>query len=63
LVASVVFAQGLHIASMQIPFMQSLLRVKPVSLREWLIVAALSLLLLLIMEIYKAANRKFKFSA
>ncbi|MCX8094491.1 MAG: HAD-IC family P-type ATPase, partial [Candidatus Goldbacteria bacterium] len=56
LVASVIIAQGIHIISMQIPFMQQLLRIQPVSIKEWLIVACLSFVLLFTMEIFKAIN-------
>ena len=56
LVGSVVIAQGIHIISMQIPFMQSLLRIQPVSVKEWIIVAGLSLILLFTMELFKMIN-------
>jgi magnesium-transporting ATPase (P-type) len=35
LVFGVLAAQGIHILAMQVPFMQNLLRVEPISLQEW----------------------------
>lgn len=58
LVGSVIIAQGIHVASMQIPFMQSLLRVEPVKLKEWLIVAGMALVLLFTMEIFKVVKNR-----
>ncbi len=59
-VLSVILGQGIHILSMQIPFMQSLLRIQPVSVKEWIIVALLALFLLLTMEIFKIIYNKNK---
>ncbi len=53
LVAGVLVAQGIHILSMHLPFMQTILRIEPITIFEWLEVFALALPLLLIMEIYK----------
>ena len=60
LVASVIIAQGIHIISMYIPFMQELLRLEPVSIKEWGIVAVLSLVLLFAIEIFKFIKGKRK---
>lgn len=53
LIASVILAQGLHIVCMSIPFMQDLLSIEPITIKQWVIVAAISLALLLTMEIFK----------
>ncbi|MFW6210899.1 MAG: cation-translocating P-type ATPase, partial [bacterium] len=53
LVIGVIIAQGIHIVSMQIPVMQDLLRLEPVSMKEWIVVAGLAMLLLATMEIFK----------
>jgi hypothetical protein len=53
LVAGVIAAQLLHVASMQLPFMQDLLKIKPVTLKEWGIALGLALTLLIVMEIFK----------
>lgn len=57
LIAGVVLLQAVHIASMHIPFMQKILGVSHVSMKEWLVFAALSSLILWGMEIFKAKNR------
>ncbi|HDT14631.1 MAG TPA: HAD family hydrolase, partial [Firmicutes bacterium] len=58
LVIGVIIAQGIHIVSMQIPFMQELLRLQPVSPAEWGIVAAMALILLISMEVFKMIKSK-----
>jgi len=50
---AIIAAQGIHIISMHVPFMQSLLRVEPVSLSEWLKLLASASLILVVMEIFK----------
>jgi P-type Ca2+ transporter type 2C len=59
LVFGVIAAQGLHISTLYIPFMQRILGTSPVSLIEWIILASLAATILLIMEIFKLINRKF----
>ncbi len=54
----VLLAQGLHILSMHVPFMQQILRLEPITPFEWLEVFVLSLLLLFVMETYKMIIRK-----
>ncbi len=49
-------AQGLHILAMFTPPFQRLLRTGPVALHEWLIPFAMASLVLLTMEIFKAAK-------
>ncbi|HMO57274.1 MAG TPA: cation-translocating P-type ATPase C-terminal domain-containing protein, partial [Roseiflexaceae bacterium] len=56
LIGGVFAALGLHLLSMQLPFMQSLLRVAPVSFAEFGILFALALSVLLVMEIFKLLN-------
>jgi magnesium-transporting ATPase (P-type) len=53
LVVGVVAALGLHLLSMQIPFMQSLLRVEPVSPAEFFYLFLLASTILVVMEIFK----------
>ncbi|MBX2965956.1 MAG: HAD-IC family P-type ATPase [Cyclobacteriaceae bacterium] len=50
---SIIVAQGIHILSMHIPFMQNLLNVEPVSLSEWLKLLATASIILVVMEVYK----------
>lgn len=50
---SIIVAQGIHILSMHIPFMQNLLNVEPVSLSEWLKLLATASIILVVMELYK----------
>ena len=58
LVFGVLIAQGIHILSMQIPFMQSLLRIEPITLKEWLYVLALAVPILITVEIFKFVTRR-----
>ncbi len=53
---AILAAQGLHILSMHLPFMQEILRLAPITLSEWLKVFVLALPVLLVMEIYKKIN-------
>jgi magnesium-transporting ATPase (P-type) len=53
LVFGVLAAQGIHILSMQIPFMQSTLRIEPVTFNEWLYLIALAVPMILVMELFK----------
>lgn len=58
LVFGVLLAQGLHILSMQLPFMQKVLKIEPISFNEWLIVLVLAIPILISMEVYKFVNKK-----
>ena len=60
LIFGVLIAQGLHILSMQIPFMQNVLRVEPITLFEWAEVLILAVPLLLVMEVFKKIREKIK---
>jgi magnesium-transporting ATPase (P-type) len=58
LVFGVLLAQGLHILSMHIPFMQHILRVEPITYSEWLTALALAVPLLIVMELYKLIYKR-----
>jgi magnesium-transporting ATPase (P-type) len=58
LVFGVLLAQGIHILSMQLPFMQNILRVEPVHLSEWLIALSMALTLLVVMEVFKRVRKR-----
>lgn len=60
LVFGVLLAQGLHILSMQIPFMQNLLRINPISVNEWLYILMLAVPMILVMEIFKLVSGRRK---
>lgn len=53
LVAGVLAAHGLHILSLHVPFMQTVLRTEPISLAQWGTLLLLALPLLGVMEIFK----------
>jgi hypothetical protein len=57
-VGGVLAAQGLHILAMHLPFMQSILRVEPTSLREWAGLLMPALAMLVVMEIFKAVRKR-----
>lgn len=56
LLLGVVVAQGLHILAMHIPFMQSLLRLEPLSLQVWFMLLLLAFGMLMVMELFKYLN-------
>jgi len=58
LIGGVILAQGVHILSMQLPFMQSVLGVAPISLVDWLQILSLAIPLLIVMELYKFIRLK-----
>ncbi len=53
LIFGLIAAQGVHILSMNLPFMQKVLGVAPVTLEYWLYFCILASLLLLAMELFK----------
>ncbi|MBN2401215.1 MAG: HAD-IC family P-type ATPase [Spirochaetes bacterium] len=57
LVFGVLLAQGIHILSMQIPFMQTILRIEPITVTEWLYILALAAPVIISMEFFKFINR------
>lgn len=61
LIGGVLLAQGIHVASMHIPFMQNVLKIEPITLQEWMNVLLLAIPILLSMEVFKwFKNRKKK---
>jgi P-type Ca2+ transporter type 2C len=60
LVGGVLAAQGIHIASMYIPFMRGVLGVSPVSFLQWLYMFLLALILLAVMEVFKLVKRRLR---
>ncbi len=57
LVFGVLAAQGIHILCMQIPFFQNILRIEPITFREWLYILAFAVPILLVMEVFKFMNK------
>jgi magnesium-transporting ATPase (P-type) len=57
LVFGVLAAQGIHILSMQIPFMQNILRLEPVTPDEWIQILVLAVPMILVMEVFKLINK------
>lgn len=55
---SILAAQGIHIISMYIPFMQSLLSIEPVSLEMWTTLLFIALTLIAVMELEKYFRKK-----
>jgi magnesium-transporting ATPase (P-type) len=53
LVFGVMAAQGIHILSMHVPFMQIILATEPVIFSQWLITLSLALVVLVVMEAFK----------
>lgn len=53
LVGGVIAAQGIHILAMQMPFMQGVLQVQPVSMQDWFNLLGLAAVILVVMEIFK----------
>lgn len=58
LVFGVIIAQGIHILSMQIPIMQDILRLQPITFQQWIKVLILAIPILIIMELYKKIFNK-----
>lgn len=58
LIIGVVAAQGIHILCMQIPFMQNILRIEPITFNEWLYILALAAPIILVMEVFKLLNKQ-----
>jgi len=60
LIMGVMLAQGIHILSLFLPFMQKILYVKAVTFTEWSIVLLIAAIILIVMEIFKIINNYFK---
>lgn len=58
LVFGVLMAQGIHILSMQLPFMQNILRIEPITISEWFYILLLAIPIILVMELFKLFNAK-----
>jgi magnesium-transporting ATPase (P-type) len=58
LVFGVIAAQGIHILSMQIPFMQNILRIEPITVNEWFYILVLAVPILLVMEVFKFIKKQ-----
>ncbi len=58
LVFGVLAAQGIHILSMHIPYMQNILHIAPVSLKNWLYTLSLAIPVILVMELFKYLHGK-----
>jgi hypothetical protein len=54
----VIAAQGVHILAMQVPAMQEILGVAPVSLSLWFALFTVALSLVCVMELFKYACRR-----
>ena len=53
LVIAVPVAQGIHIAAMYLPGISKVLELNPVTIRQWLMLAGVALILLLTEEVHK----------
>lgn len=62
LILGVILAQGIHILSLFLPFMQKILYVKGVTFTEWSIVLLIASVILISMEIFKIINNYFNTS-
>lgn len=58
LLGGVVLAQLIHVMSMQLPFMQNLLQIAPVSYSDWAKLLGTAALIVLALEIYKVFIRR-----
>ncbi len=58
LVFGVLAAQGIHILSMQLPFMQRALKIEPITLQEWFYVIILAIPIIVVMELFKLIYRR-----
>lgn len=56
LVFGALAAQGRHILSMQLPFMQSLLRIEPISIKQWGALLLMAVPILAAMVLFKAVR-------
>ncbi len=54
LILAILGAQGIHVAAMYLPGLRDVLAMQPISLQDWLLVAAVASSLFLVMELRKA---------
>jgi magnesium-transporting ATPase (P-type) len=57
LILGVLTAQGIHILSMYLPFMQTILTTEPVRFSQWMNALGLAGVVLVVMEIFKWVKR------
>lgn len=57
LVFGVIAAQGIHILSVQLPFMQNILRLEPVTLDEWIQILVLAIQMIAVTEVFKFIHK------
>jgi magnesium-transporting ATPase (P-type) len=60
LVFGILIAQGIHILSLQLPFMQEILRVEPIAIHEWFRLLLLAIPVILAMEVFKYISQRNK---
>ncbi|MFZ2039909.1 MAG: cation-translocating P-type ATPase C-terminal domain-containing protein, partial [Desulfobacterales bacterium] len=58
LILGVLTAQGIHILSMYLPFMQTILTTAQVTFSQWLSALTLACVILVVMEIFKWVKRR-----
>ncbi|MFO7714695.1 cation-translocating P-type ATPase, partial [Desulfosarcina sp.] len=58
LVFGVLAAQGIHMVSMHLPFMQTILGTEPVGFTRWIFLLSMALVILLVMEVFKWSGRQ-----
>ncbi|MFO7882132.1 MAG: HAD-IC family P-type ATPase [Kosmotogaceae bacterium] len=58
LVLGVLGAHGIHLLAMNVPLLQNLLELEPVSLKQWLTLLVLAVPVLLVMELFKLLRKK-----
>lgn len=58
LILAALLAQAVHIASMYIPWLQTILGTQPVSFHEWILLLSMALSVLFVIEIYKFMMRQ-----
>lgn len=58
LVFGVIMAQAIHILSMQLPFMQRILRTEPLNILHWIVLLLMAFILIAVMEFFKFVRRK-----
>jgi len=56
-VFGILIAQGIHILSLQLPFMQDVLRVEPVSFTQWGLILLFAIPMIIVMEMFKLVSK------
>lgn len=59
LVFGVLAAQLVHIISMHFPFMQTVLQIAPITLKEWVVPFVIASSVVVVMEVFKAVRARF----